>query len=84
MAYGKPVISIAKGGPLESIIDNQTGYLLEDNPAQFAEKMGELAMKPELVKEMGMKAHEHVQQYNWGNFVDAFDDLIERTVESKV
>lgn len=80
MAYGKPVISIARGGPVESLVDGQTGYLLEDNPSLFANKMRELALNPGLVREMGKAAHAHVQQYSWENFVGEFDNLIEKTV----
>jgi glycosyltransferase involved in cell wall biosynthesis len=82
MAFGKPVISIARGGPLESILAGQTGYLLDDNPSLFAEKMGQLASDPDLVREIGRNGYEHAKQYNWDSFVESVDDLVEHTVKT--
>ena len=81
MAFGKPVISIARGGPLESVVDSQTGYLLEDDPTTFSKAMGDLAMNPSLVRDLGKSAYEHVQQFSWDRFVEEIDSLIEKTVK---
>lgn len=39
-AAGVPVIAVASGGPLESVVDGVTGWLVEASPAGFAAAMG--------------------------------------------
>ncbi len=78
MNYGKPVIANASGGPLESVIDGKTGYLLQAEDMQgWTEAIRRLALNPALCQQMGQQAHQHVEQYRWGNFVERVDDAFE-------
>jgi len=68
MASSKPCISIKEGGVCETIIDNETGYLVE-NEGEMAEKMFYLAGNPNIVEEMGKKGRNRVEEnYTWDTF----------------
>ena len=78
MAYGKPVLAVNRGGPTESVVDGETGFLLDPTPPVFAGKMAYLADHPEQVREMGRKAVERASLYPWDHFVDRLDDYVEQ------
>lgn len=44
MACCRPVIAVASGGPLETVVSGQTGFLCPPQPAAFAEAMASLAV----------------------------------------
>lgn len=77
-SYGKPVISVNEGGPKESIIDGETGFLVEAVPEKFAERMDYLAENPGRVEKMGKKAREESKKYSWEKFVETLDTEVER------
>ena len=53
MALGKPVIAVNRGGPSETILDGETGYLVDPTPERFARAMERLADNPDLVCLLG-------------------------------
>ncbi len=73
MAFGKPVIAVNQGGPTESIIDGETGFLAAPEPSAFAEAMARLARDPGLTRRLGEAGAVHVKQYDWSHFVTRFD-----------
>lgn len=75
-SYSKPVISVNEGGPQESVLDGETGFL-EDSVEEIAEKMKYLAERPEKVSEIGKKARKHSEKYSWIKFTDELDERIE-------
>jgi glycosyltransferase involved in cell wall biosynthesis len=78
MAHGKPVIANASGGPLESVLDGETGWLLRPNAADWAARLSLLAGAGEpLLRKMGQRGREHVAQYDWSRFVRGVDDAFE-------
>lgn len=42
LAIGTTVIAINNGGPKETIVDRETGFLLEDDAEEWANRMDEL------------------------------------------
>ncbi|KAJ3680652.1 hypothetical protein LUZ60_016930 [Juncus effusus] len=62
MASKKPVIVCNSGGPVETVIDQQTGFLCNPDPLQFAQSMAKLMKDAELAREMGNRAREHVMR----------------------
>ncbi|MGB9407305.1 MAG: glycosyltransferase [Terracidiphilus sp.] len=76
-AYGKPVIAVNQGGPLESQVHGKTGYLVPPEPAAFAAAMASLAEDERLVRTMGEQARLHVSKYDWSNFVARIDEVLE-------
>ena len=78
MAHGKPVLAVNRSGPAESVVDGQTGFLLEPSVPEFAVKMAFLADHPEQVRRMGRHAVERTQLFSWDHFVDRLDEYIEQ------
>ncbi len=75
--YGKPVISVDEGGPQESVVDGETGYLVNSNPLKLAEAMDDLLENPEKVKEMGKNGLRHAEKFTWKKFVSKVDEILE-------
>lgn len=48
-----PVIAVNSGGPLESVVNNKTGFLCDPLPTQFSEAMEKFVKDPALKKTMG-------------------------------
>lgn len=76
-SYGKPVIAVNEGGPTESIIQNETGYLVDADKQKIAEKMSELASNREKAKSIGVKGRENAKKYSWENFAEKLDNILE-------
>lgn len=76
MGFGKPVIAVNQGGPAESIIDGQTGFLVKPEPGDFADAMVRLVDDPDLTKRLGEAGFRHVQKYDWSLFVERFDSYL--------
>lgn len=54
MAMGRPVVSTDRGGPAETVIDGETGYLVPpDDPAALAARVITLLRDPALRQRMG-------------------------------
>lgn len=75
MSLGTPVIAVNNGGPLETVIDGETGYLCEEvlafpqfshvtkDPEHFMEAMLKIATDKS-TKVMGQKGINHVEVLN--------------------
>jgi glycosyltransferase involved in cell wall biosynthesis len=59
---GSPVIAVASGGPLETVVDGETGFLREGTPEAFAEAAGRLARDVGLACRMGQRGNAHVRE----------------------
>eukprot|EP00731_Ephydatia_muelleri_P018030 Em0011g70a len=77
MYMGKPVVAVNSGGPLETVINNKTGYLCDPVPPAFAECMGHLVNNPHLVAKMGAAGRSHVQQnFSFKAFTRKLDNVV--------
>ncbi len=84
MRYGKAVISNARGGPLESVIDQKTGFLHEpDDFDGWARSIRKLALDPKLCVAMGQHGNFHVRNFTWRRFVRRIDNAFTRWVKLK-
>jgi glycosyltransferase involved in cell wall biosynthesis len=84
MSHGKSVIANARGGPLESIQNNQTGFLLEPNDkVGWANAIRKLALDPNLCQEMGLEANKQMQNFTWQQFVLRIDKAFTQWVDAK-
>lgn len=81
-SHSKPVISVNEGGPKESIINGETGFLVESTSQAFADKMKFLANNKEKVAEMGKKARKESQKYSWKNFSKKIDKEIDQQIQN--
>ena len=77
MAHGKPVLAVNRGGPTESVVDGETGFLLEPSAAAFATRMTWLVEHPEEARRMGVAAVARAKRYSWDAFVKRLDDYLE-------
>lgn len=63
MARGRPVIAVASGGPLETVVSRKTGFLSEPNPMEFANAVVMLMAQTGAVRsEMCAAARRHVTE----------------------
>jgi alpha-1,3/alpha-1,6-mannosyltransferase len=60
MAVGTAVVAANSGGPMESVVDAETGYLRQPTPEAFAEAVVSLARDPDLASEMGRCGRQRV------------------------
>jgi glycosyltransferase involved in cell wall biosynthesis len=73
MAYEKPVIAVNRGGPRETVADGETGFLVDPEPAPFANAMETLADRPDLVRSMGARARLRAREFEWTLFCNKLD-----------
>jgi len=82
MYASRPVIAVNSGGPLESILDGQTGFLCEPNPEAFATAMRKLLVNPELREQMGASGRKRVKEkFSLQSFSDFLDHVISEMVQ---
>lgn len=78
MLSSKPVISCTdSGGPLEFVLNNETGFIVEPNPEQIAAKMDFLFNNKVKAKELGQHGREHYEAKRI-----CWDDVVENLVGS--
>jgi glycosyltransferase involved in cell wall biosynthesis len=77
MATEKPVIAVSQGGPAESVVDGQTGYLVAPRAQEFASAMSRLIEDPALTRRMGLAGRARAGEFTWGKFVSRIDDYID-------
>ncbi|KAI8054484.1 alpha-1,3/1,6-mannosyltransferase ALG2 [Syncephalis plumigaleata] len=75
--YAKlPVVAVADGGPTETVLNDETGYLCQANPTEFATAIGRLLSK-EASATMGEQGREWVRrQFTLTAFVDRLDEML--------
>lgn len=78
MSFGKPVISVNRGGPRETIEPGVQGFLEEPTPDAFARRMAQLATDPGLARRLGLAGIEKSKQYSWDAFTARIDDEVDR------
>ena len=63
MARGCPVIAVASGGPLETVVHRQTGFLAEGTPMEYANAVVMLMTQQDAVRaQMCAAARRHVSE----------------------
>jgi glycosyltransferase involved in cell wall biosynthesis len=77
MAFGKPVIAVERGGPAESVVHEETGFLCADQPAAFAEAMTDLVTQPMLYERLSKAARKRAEGYDWDSFVGRIDEYLD-------
>mmetsp|Transcript_3961 Transcript_3961/g.13925 ORF Transcript_3961/g.13925 Transcript_3961/m.13925 type:complete len:453 (+) Transcript_3961:129-1487(+) len=61
MAAGRPVVACNSGGPLETVVDGETGFTCDPTPRAFSEAMMRIgAMGAGELRAMGERARRHV------------------------
>jgi len=66
MACGCPVLTVAEGGPRETVVDGVTGFVLRRDPDKFAQKLLRLIQDQELGRRLGANGARHArEQFSW-------------------
>ena len=61
MAAGRPVLAVDDGGPTETVVDGETGFLRPANPAAFAEALRRLLTEADTADRLGRAGRAHVE-----------------------
>lgn len=66
MSHGLPVVAVSSGGPAETVLDHETGFLIRGNdPQALAGAIGGLLGDPELYARYSKNAGKHAGHFNW-------------------
>ena len=77
MYMRRPVIAVNTGGPLETVLHEETGYLCEPNEEAFSDAMRNVINNADVVETFGKRGREHVIS----NFsFDAFSENLDKIV----
>lgn len=85
MAMAKPIIATAHGGSLETIRDNETGWLVEPaNPVAMAQKLRDALSRPEQLPSVGAQGKDWVaQQFTATRMCEKTLELYQQLLEEK-
>lgn len=77
MWLSKPVLAVNSGGPTESIVNEETGFLRVGDPEVFAKCMELVIDDPAFINKMGIAGHKHVEQnFSFDTFANLLNDII--------
>ena len=78
MASSKPVIATNEGGPMETIVDGKTGYLV-NSPGEMAGKMLFIAEHDSVASKLGKAGRNRVvNSYSWPRFFEKLDPILRK------
>ena len=84
MACGTPVVAFREGGFRESVIEGETGFLVEPTVEGLAEGIRKLSTDPELVERMGRRGWQEVaQRWTWTRTCDQMEEILEREARKR-
>ena len=77
MAAYKPVIACNSGGPVETVVNEATGFLCDPSPIEFSEAMLKFVNDHELAVRMGKQARDRVvQTFSTKTFGDLLNSYV--------
>jgi glycosyltransferase involved in cell wall biosynthesis len=85
MALGKPVVAVGVGGPLETVVDGETGLLVApEDPVAMAAAVGRLLDDRALCRRMAAAGRLRVaERYSQSRLADQVESLYERLIERR-
>lgn len=83
MACQTPVVAVNQGGYRETVIDGETGFLIDPDPSRLAHRLTLLLKNPELGQRLGKAARKHVRKHwNWERGMTSLEAVFDRVVRS--
>lgn len=80
MACETPVIAVREGGYRETVIDGETGYLVERDPKKLAEKIILILKRQDLAQKLGKAGRQHVMKnFSWEKGVEVLEEKLRQT-----
>uniref|UniRef100_A0A6B2E8G2 Alpha-1,3/1,6-mannosyltransferase ALG2 n=1 Tax=Phlebotomus kandelakii TaxID=1109342 RepID=A0A6B2E8G2_9DIPT len=84
MYMAKPVIAVNSGGPMETIVDENTGFLCQPTPGDFRKPMLKLFRDPKLIESMGQMGRKRVEQkFSFEAFTMTLNHIIREMLDTK-
>jgi glycosyltransferase involved in cell wall biosynthesis len=84
MACGTPVLAVAEGGVLESVVDGVNGRLLPRDPHQFAATIQSWLENPQLSRQLAEQGRAYVlQKWSWDEVAVNLETYLEQTAVNK-
>ena len=84
MAVGLPCVGLKTASAVNELIeDNVNGYLADNTPEDFADKLEKLMTSAETRRRFGLAGKEKMKQYAPENIWKQWDNLIKETLEKK-
>jgi len=81
MYAGCPVVAVASGGPLESIDDAKTGFLVDQTPDAFAAPLAALIQDPRRAKAMGADGRTSAaRRFSLETFGKGLDEILREAI----
>ena len=77
MASGAPVAAVDSGGPRETVLGGETGWLLPNDARAFADVLGDALERPEQLEEMRRAARRRAEWFTWDRVARRIDDVME-------
>ena len=84
MAAGKPVIGVAEGGLLESVVPRRTGLLITGEPHVDALKSAIRTMTPEYASRMRADCEARAELFSTDRFIEQIRSVVDSGVASHV
>jgi len=83
MACGVPVIATKVSGHRETIIDRETGFLVDFDPKEIADKIMLFLLNPELSNRLGGSGRAWIEKkWTWKKNIDDLETLLEKMSKS--
>src|SRR5262249_2075544 len=80
MASGTPAVAVREAGPIETIVDGETGYLCDRDPDQLGARVLQLLDDEALRERMGSAARAHVgRNFSWDRSVEQLQEMLTDT-----
>jgi len=84
MYLSRPVIAVNSGGPTETIVHEQTGFLCQSDPEDFANAAARIIRDPKLGEKMGEMGRKRVEQrFSFEAFTEKLDQIVQSLVDKK-
>jgi glycosyltransferase involved in cell wall biosynthesis len=82
MSCGTPVVAVREAGYRETVIDGQTGYLVDRDIEDFAQALARVLDNPDLRNQMGIAGRQHMKNtWTWEHANSALEANMYRVVK---
>ncbi|KAG1683998.1 Alpha-1,3/1,6-mannosyltransferase ALG2 [Nymphon striatum] len=83
MYMARPVIAVNSGGPLETVKNDETGFLCDPTESAFAAEMLKFVKDKSLAREFGIYGKKHVQKnFSFTSFAEKLDSVTKSLLQS--
>ena len=83
MACGTPVVGVREGGVAETILDGETGFLVERDVQLFAQALQTMCAHPDLATQYGMRGRSYVEErWTWDHRLRTLEQYLSETARA--